>query len=106
MFRPSEATLSRSITSSTSGWSILVSMIGGKANMPLAAAFCCNLLRKFQNHLRLGGGGDDELDRELAAAGQRGRGGDDGANAGDAAHLLLHLRGELRTRCASVRPRV
>ena len=73
MFRPSEATLSRSITSSTSGWSILVSMIGGKANMPLVAAFCCNCCGELQDHLRLGGGGDDELDRELAAAGQRRR---------------------------------
>src|ERR1039458_5181688 len=43
MLRPSAATLSRSMTTSTSGWSSLVSMIGGNANMPLAAALVCNI---------------------------------------------------------------
>ena len=39
------------------------------------------LLGELQDRLRLGRGADDELDRELAAAGQRGRGGDKGADA-------------------------
>ena len=42
MSSPSAATLSRSKTSSISGWSILRSMMGGNANMPLVAATCCN----------------------------------------------------------------
>ena len=49
MSRPSAATLSRSrITSSTSGWSTLVSMVGGKANMPLVAQICCNCSANFR----------------------------------------------------------
>ena len=39
---PIEAILSRSSTISACGWSIFVSMIGGKANIPLAVAFSCN----------------------------------------------------------------
>ena len=41
-FSRSSATLSRSIWISDCGWSILVSITGGNANMPLCAAFCCS----------------------------------------------------------------
>ena len=43
---PSWATFSRSITISDSGWSIFTSMSGGKANMPLLAAFSCSCSAK------------------------------------------------------------
>ena len=53
------------------------------------------LLGELQDGLRLSGGADDELHRELAAARQRGRGDRKGADARDAADLALHLRHDL-----------
>ena len=47
-FKPSWATFSRSMTISASGWSTLTSMSGGKANIPLLAAFSWSCFAKLR----------------------------------------------------------
>ena len=47
-FNPSWATFSRSMTISASGWSTFTSMSGGKANIPLLAAFSCSCFAKLR----------------------------------------------------------
>ena len=95
--KPSAATLSRSIWISVCGWSNFVSMIGGNQNCSVGSVrrLLLELLREFQDPLRLRRGRQHELDRERAAAGKRGRHHREDVDPGDLGELLLGFREDL-----------
>ena len=73
---------------------------------PLWNARADELVGKLDELARLGGGGDDELDGEIAAAGQRlGRGGDD-VDAGDIASLGEDFAEDLLGGAMALAPRL
>ena len=92
-------------TISACGWSILMSMIGGNAeHAPLCGRFLLERLGELEDSLRLGGRGDDELDREQAAAGKRGRQDGEHSMPGNRISFFVQPPAGSGTLCACARP--